>query len=145
MLIEITYDRKQKEYQWVDPNSGEILTAPPKCKGDLFRAAVGLLDPSLYEAVITLSEKHPQLERIAWKAAEIVVSNGVEILGDENLAVLARVASSDGMGRYAVEYSNSCNCEHFVSQAAPMTSAGHCYCKHILAAHLYLRTRESRF
>ena len=145
MLIDITYDRKQKEYQWTDPNSGEILTAPSKCKGDLFRAAVGLLDPALYDAVEAVASKHPQLERVAWKAAEIVVSNGVEILGDDNLAVLAQVASSDGLGRYAVEHDYSCNCEHYTSLAAPMTSSGRRYCKHGLATALYLKTKESRF
>lgn len=145
MIVQIEYNRQAKQYEWVDPNSGEILTAPPKCKGDLFRAAVGLLDPTLYEAVITLSEKHPQLERCAWKAAEIVVSNGVEILGDDNLAVLARVSSSDGYGRYAVEQDYTCNCEHWQSMAAPVTSTGRRFCKHGLSVALYLKTRESRF
>jgi len=141
--VQIEYNRQAKQYEWVDPNSGEILTAPSKCKGDLFKAAVGLLDPDLYTAVVGMIAKHPQLERVAWKAAELVTQNAVEIMPTS--AVLAMVESSDGYGRYAIQHDYSCQCEHYTSLVAPMTSSGRRYCKHALSVLLWMKVRETRF
>lgn len=46
----IQYDRSGRQYTWTDPESGLILSAPAKQKGELFRAAVSMLDPELYAA-----------------------------------------------------------------------------------------------
>lgn len=147
-MIEITYDRKERVYKWIDPDSGEILTAPAKQKAELFRAAVGMLEPNLYKSAERITERHLQLERITWKAVEIVANNGVEIFPGAHNGVAAMVDSSDGFGRYAIistEYGPTCQCAHFQEGYAPLTESGARYCKHIMAYQLHLTTREDRF
>ena len=147
-MIEITYDRKERIYKWIDPESGEVLTAPSKRKGELFRAAVGMLEPDLYAAAGRIIEKHPQLERVTWRAVELVASDAVEVFPGGRAGVVAMVASSDDFGRYAIsttEYGPTCQCVHFQDGYAPITETGSRYCKHILAYQLYLVTREDRF
>ena len=148
-MIDITFDRSEKLYKWTDPQTGEVITAPAKCRGDLFRAAVGMLDPDLYAAAGRMIAKNPQLERVAWRAVELIVGDGVEILAGAPGGVWAMVASSDGYGRYAITSDESgfdvCQCEHYATFAAPMTATGRRVCKHIAAARLYLATREDRF
>lgn len=150
-MIDITYDRKERQYRWMDPDSGQILTAPSGAqnKAQLFQTAVGLLDPDLYAAAARMIEAQPQLERVVWKAVEIVATNGVEAFAVPQGNVRAKVASSDGYGRYAVMDDGrgyiSCQCEHFTSLSAPYTKQGRMVCKHIAAMYLYNFTREDRF
>lgn len=148
MIAQITYNRSERRYEFLDEESGELLTAPSGHKHELFKAAVGLLDPNLYEAAHRVIEKHPQLERITWKAVEIVTAGGVEILAAPVDGVEAMVMASDGYGRYAVTNDNgryACQCEHWQSTAAPITESGSRYCKHIISMYLYRVTREDRF
>lgn len=150
MLLDINYNRTQKQYEWIDPSSGEVLTAPSGAenKAQLFRAAVGLLDPDLYAAALRMIEAQPQLERVVWKGVEIVTSDGVEFFAVPQGNVQAMVASSDGYGRYAIMNENghtTCQCENFVSMAAPYTKQGRMVCKHIAALYLFKFTREERF
>lgn len=143
-MIDITYNRTAKEYEFVNPETGELHTAPAKCKGELFRAAVAMLDPDLYQAAEQIAARHPQLERVTWRAVELVTADAVEAYPRPRGGVVAMVDSSDGFGRYAIEageYGNSCQCEHFQSMAAPVTDSGARFCKHILAYRLWLRTR----
>ena len=149
-MIDITYDRKERLYKWIDPESGEVLTAPAgaKNKAQLFQAAVGLLDPDLYAVATRLLANHPQLERVTWKAVAIVCNGGVDVFAVPQGSVQAMVASSDGYGRYAVSSDNGyyvCQCEHWQSLSAPLTRQGRRYCKHILAMYLWRVTRENRF
>src|SRR5690606_5784143 len=125
----------QKQYEWIDPQSGEILTAPSGAenKAQLFRAAVGILDPDLHAAALRMIEAQPQLERVVWKGVEIVANDGVELYAVPEGDVQAMVASSDGYGRYAVMNDNdhtTCQCEDFTSIAAPYTQQGRMGCKH---------------
>ena len=139
-MIEITYDRQEKLYKWIDPNSGEILTAPARQKEILFRAAVGILDPDLTTAAESLIDDHPQLERVTWKAVELVAYDRLEVFPTPRSGVVAMVASSDEFGRYAIEqtaHGLTCQCIHFQDMHAPLTESGSRYCKHIMAFHLW--------
>ena len=148
-MIDITYDRSQKIYTWTDPTTGEVFTAPAGAanKTSLFQAAVGMLEPELYEAAIALIADHPQLERVTWKGVEIVCAGGVDAFVVPVNGVVAMVDSSDGYGRYAISQTDSgyeCQCAHFQDLAAPVTMNGR-WCKHVTAYRLYLRVREDRF
>jgi hypothetical protein len=150
MLLDINYNRTQKQYEWTDPDSGEILTAPsgPENKAQLFRAAVGIFDPDLHAAALRMIEAQPQLERVVWKAVEIVANDGIEVFDVAQGNVLAMVNSSDGYGRYAVYSDNghtACQCEHWQSLVAPLTQSGRRVCKHIAAMYLWKFTKEDRF
>jgi hypothetical protein len=143
-MIEITYDRTEKLYKWIDPHSGEVLTAPARQKGSLFRAAVCILDPDLYAAAEKVIEKYPQLERVTWRAVELVAKDAIEVYPAQRGGVAAMVDSSDEFGRYAIEataHGLTCQCEHFQGMHAPLTESGSRYCKHIIAYHLWLHTR----
>ena len=143
-MIDITYDRAEKIYKWTDPTSGEILTAPAKQKQELFRAAVAILDSDLAQAAEGIIKAHPQLERVTWRAVELVAYDMIEVYPVARNGVAAMVASSDEYGRYAIEataYGLTCQCAHFQDGHAPLTQSGSRYCKHILAYHLWGITR----
>lgn len=148
--VKIEYNRSERRYEWIDPDSGEMLTAPSGAanKASLFQAVIGMLDPDLYAAAGRMIEKNPQLERVVWKGVELVSNNAVENFAVPVNDVVAMVNSSDGYGRYAISrpsHGVTCQCEHFTSMAAPYTSKGHMVCKHVAAYFLYLFTREERF
>ena len=137
MTIQIDYDRKAKEYQWIDPESGEIFTFPPKAKGEAVKFAIGMMHPELVDVIERQAKQHPQLERTLWKAAQIIVAGGVEILPGSN--PWAMVQSSDDMGRYAIQNDSgydTCQCYSFQEMSAPLTRNGQRVCKHIAAAKL---------
>jgi hypothetical protein len=147
-MIAIEYDRKDRVYRWTDPDSGECFSFPPKQKSAAFQFAVSMLDPDLFAAARRIIENHPQLERVSWRAVELVANEAVEVFAVPRDNVLAMVHSSDGYGRYAVQTEDgylTCQCQHFTSYAAPMTETGSRYCKHIVAMHLWRVVREDRF
>lgn len=147
-MIDINYNRQQKQYEWMEPESGEIFTFPAKQKHMAFRFAVSMLDSDLYAAAERMIADHPQLERVTWRAVELVCANAIEVFSARADGVVAMVNSSDGYGRYAIEqhdHGYTCQCEHFTSLAAPLTQTGERYCKHLAAYRLHLRTRETRF
>lgn len=150
MLLDINYNRTEKRYEWTDPDSGEIITAPSGAenKAHLFRAAIGILDPELHAAALRMIEAQPQLERVVWKAVEIVANDGIEVYDVPQGDALAMANSSDGYGRYAIINSDGhteCQCEHWQSLSAPLTLNGRRVCKHIAAMYLWKFTREDRF
>ena len=123
-MIDINYNRQDKRYEWIEPESGELFTFPAKQKHMAFCFAVSMLDSNLYEAAERLIEEHPQLERVTWRAVELVCASGIEVFPAPLGNVVAMVDSSDGYGRYAIEQheaGHSCQCEHFTSLAAPLT------------------------
>lgn len=147
--ISITYDRSAREYRWTDPDSGEVFTFPSGKQGKAaaWRFAVAMLDPDLYDAAERIIARHPQLERVTWRGVELVLNGGVDILPGQPGGVVAKVASSDGYGRYNITQTGgyyTCECEHFRSFAAPVTTAGARYCKHLVATRIAL-LREDRF
>lgn len=148
--VKIEYNRSTRRYEWIDPDSGEMFTAPSgaKNKANLFQAVIGMLDPDLYASATRMIENNPQLERVVWKAVELVTNNAVEVFAVPNNGVVAMVDSSDGYGRYAITmhtHGIDCQCEHYQSMAAPLTNKGHRICKHIAAKFLWQYTREDRF
>jgi hypothetical protein len=148
-MLDITYDRTQRQYEWTNPDSGETLTAPCGAanKADLFKQAVALLDPDLYQAAVHWLEDEPSLERILWRGVELVTKSAVETLLDAGLTV-AKVASSDQYGRYSITIEDgylACECPHWRDMNAPYASNGQRVCKHLAAFTLHQRTRETRF
>jgi hypothetical protein len=149
-MLDINYNRSDRQYEWVDPDSGEIFTFPRGKQGkvEAFHFAISMLDPELYQAAQRLIEQHPQLERVTWKAVELVCGEAVEVFDVPQGNVQAMMDSSDGYGRYAITTTDGyyeCQCEHWKSLAAPLTEQGNRYCKHILAMYLWRVTREERF
>lgn len=148
-VLEITYDRNQRCYQWIHPTSGEVLTAPSgkQHKAALLQQVTALLDPELYEAAIRWIEDEPALERVIWRGVDLVASEGVETFPAADYLV-AKVNSSDGYGRYAITIDNgylACECPYWQELSAPYASNGHRVCKHLAALTLYQRVRENRF
>jgi hypothetical protein len=144
---QITYNRSAKQYEFVDQESGEILTAPSGHKHELFKSMLGMLEPELWQTVHNWLEDEPYLERILWRAAELVASNGVETFPGEG-SLLAMVQSSDQYGRYAVTIEDgyiACECPFYQEGNAPLDSNGQRTCKHSAAFHLYQRVKEARF
>lgn len=144
-MIDITFNRTQRRYEWLEPESGEILTAPSGAenKAQLFQAALSLLDPDLANAAVSWLNEEPYLERTIWKAAEIVATDGVELYPTDG-RLLAKVISSDGYGRYAITIEDGytvCECAHYQDGGASLDANGQKTCKHIAAMRLHLRTR----
>lgn len=148
MTIQIDYDRSERVYKWIEPDSGQIFTFPPRQKGAALQFAVSMLDPELFDAAGRVIANQPQLERVTWRAVELVCNNAVTVFDVPRGNVEAMIESSDGYGRYAITNDNGhmvCQCEHWQSMAAPLTQSGRRYCKHILALYLWRVTREDRF
>ncbi|MCA9924914.1 MAG: hypothetical protein KC421_21210 [Anaerolineales bacterium] len=148
MLDQITYNRTDKQYEWTDPQSGEILTAPSKQKHELFKTAVAMLDPDLYQVATNMIDQHPQIERVVWKAVELVTENQVDVFDVPNGNILGMVDSSDGYGRYAVSLPDgyhTCQCEHWQSFSAPLLESGARVCKHVAAVWLWQMARQENF
>lgn len=148
MLTQIDYNRKEKRYEWIDPESGEILTAPPGAanKRDLFQTAVAMTHPEIHEIATRLIEQNPHAERVIWRAVELATENAVELLAAPRANVIGMVDSSDGYGRYAVQLVDgyhTCQCEHWQSMAAPIIDSGARLCKHVAAVWLVQMTQEN--
>jgi len=148
-MIDITYNRSARRYEFLEPESGEILSAPPgpKNKAQLFQAALALLEPDLNDAAANWIDEEPTLERVIWRGAELVANGGVDTYPGEGM-LIAKVDSSDEYGRYAVTIDGgylACECPHWQEMGAPFASNGERICKHIAAFHLHQRSRENRF
>jgi hypothetical protein len=144
-MIAIDYNRSARRYEWTEPESGEILTAPSGAAGkaQLFQAALSILDPDLADAAVRWINDEPYLERTVWKGAEIVANSGVELFPTDG-RLLAKVISSDGYGRYSITNQDGytvCECTHYQDGGAPLDANGQKTCKHIAALRLHLRTR----
>ena len=140
-MINITYNRSAKQYEWIDPQSGEVFTfeSGKANKAAAWRFALSMLDPDLHDAAQRWADETPQLERVIWKGAEIVATGGVE----EKSSTLHMVASSDGYGRYAVQMTDhgyTCQCMSFVENPQYDQHANK-FCKHIAAVVLHAVAR----
>ena len=148
MLDQIIFNRTDKQYEWTDPESGEVLTAPAKRKHELFQTAVAMFDPDLFQVATGMIAQHPQLERVVWKGVELVTENRLEVFDVSQGNILAMVESSDGYGRYAVSLDEGyhvCQCEHWQGFHAPLTESGARVCKHVAAVWLWQMTRQNNF
>ena len=140
--IEITYNRQDKKYNWIDDN-GVIYSFPAKQKHEAFKFAVSMLEPDLYQAATLIIENTPQIERLVWKAVQLVTDGKVEILTNPVNGVVAMVDSSDEFGRYAITQDvdqKHCNCISF-TQYPQYDQHGTIHCKHTLATRLSLVAR----
>ena len=144
MLNEITYNRTEKRYEFVEPTTGELHTEPSgkANKTKLFQKVVGRLDSDLYLAATSMCAKHPHLTRTVWAAVEIVVTGGVTLMNKGNL--LALVTGSDGLPYSITSYDGYtlCECESFKGLHAPLIATGQRICKHIAAMSLQVRCRQ---
>lgn len=142
----ITYNRSTRVYEVVHPHTGEIVESfPSKARHEAFIYLVALFEPELYAVAQRIIARNPQFERRVWKAAELLMNNQVEVLDVPVNNVVAKVAASDGYGRYNVTIEGgylACECEDWQSAAAPLTETGARYCKHLLAYRLALALEE---
>ena len=145
MLDQITYNRQEKRYEFVEPNTGELFTEPSgkTNKMKLFQKVVGMLEPDLYLAATELTVKHLHLTRTVWAAVQIVVSGGVTIMSQGHL--LALVQGSDGLPYSITSYDDYtfCECESFKGLHAPLIESGQRICKHIAAMSLTAKCRPT--
>lgn len=147
--FEIVYDRSDKVYQVTTPAGDVVGTFPAKAKGAALQFAIGLFEPALFEAVNRMIDRNPQLERAAWKGAELVIANGVEIFDVPVNNCFGMVASSDGIGRYAILSTAAgfeCGCEHFTLGEPPTATVGgreQRFCKHIAGMFLSALARRN--
>ena len=138
MTIQIPYNRSEKAYEWTCPESGEIFRFHGKgaaVKADAFRFAVSMLDPQLYETAVTRIEANPFIERMVWRAVELLINDSVE----EVSPTLYMVMSSDQYGRYAVamtEHGLTCQCRAFTDNPI-ITPELDTLCKHCLAVQMW--------
>lgn len=139
MTIKIDYDRKERQYNWIDPDSGEMFAFPSGQKHEAFKFAVSMLEPDLHTAAALIIQDTPQIERIVWKAVELVVNGSVDVYDTAQNGIIAMVASSDQYGRYAIQetdYGHTCNCISFTDYPQ-YDQLGNVHCKHTLAVKLH--------
>jgi hypothetical protein len=148
VLVNVEYERSERQYRVMDPNTGEVETFPNGYKGrrEAMRRAVYFQNPRLHRIVIELTQRWPQLESRAWRAAELVLRGSVtEAAGSE---VLATVTSSNEYGEYLLADRNQiivCDCLDYLDGNAPYIGpAGQRMCKHILALQFNRRLRYRR-
>lgn len=151
VMIDLTYDRKERAYLWTDPESGEIFSfagTGKQVKQEAWRFAVSMLDPEIYTTAVSLIDRFPMLERVLWRGVERFLSGDVEIFPAPAGDVVAMVdSSSDVYGRHAIRNDDghlTCDCYAFVNMEAPLIPNGRRVCSHLAAYRLAL-TREERF
>ncbi len=88
-----------------------------------------------------MTHQWPTLEARAWRAAELIVTDGVTPVADGE--TVAMVRSKSGYGDYLIKSQNgrwSCDCIDFIDGQAPYVGpSGQRLCKHILAVKLTQR------
>lgn len=138
------YNRSSRRYEVEAPDGG-LLDFPAGAEGKAlaFQTAVSLFAPGVADAAGIIIRRFPHLERRVWRAVNTLLGGGVSIFPDFDTEILALVASSDGMGAYAIRHQAgllACECEDFVSFSAPYAGeGGQRYCYHILAYRLFLK------
>lgn len=143
MLSNIQYERSEKRYQVIDPDSGTIESFPSGYRGrrEAMRRAVYFQNARLHRIVTDLVQQWPQTESRAWRAAELVIRGAVKQPVDNS--ALASVTSSNEYGDYLIAARDStlvCDCIDFLDGNAPYIGpSGQRICKHILAAQFARR------
>lgn len=144
-----TYDRKAKVYILNPPSVPDQYIFPSGAHGKMeaYQFWLSLEYPTVYAKAVALAEANPHAERVIWKAAEIAVTNQVEITGSGEGLVQS---SSDPYGRYFVTRNAAtddqlvCNCPAFLEQTPVFISdeSGNPLqvCKHALAVWLFSLT-----
>ena len=150
-MIDLTFDRKERAYKWVDPNSGETFQfngTGTAVKAEAWRFAVMMLAPDLYQTAVNFIARFPMLERVLWHGVERLLNGDVEVVDVPVSDVVAMVASqSDVYGRHTIQNEDgylTCDCYAFVNMEAPLLPTGQRVCSHLAAYRLAL-TQETRF
>lgn len=140
MMHLVTYNRKEKVYQYTDSTGQTYSAAGAAGKGKMFRLAVEIEHAELYEAALKAIALNPHLERAYWKACELVTQSAVTFGTYEVSGIFAMVASSDGFGSYAIQSQDgltTCQCPHYQNGDAPREwDTMQPICKHIAAYRL---------
>jgi len=143
MLPNVSYQRDERQYRVLDPDTGEIESFPAGQLGrrDAMRRAVNFSHPRLYQIVTDMVKRWPQLEARAWRAANLVINGKVKNADDDE--ALASVTSSNEYGDYLVKARGGliiCDCLDYMEGGAPLIGeSGQRLCKHILATQFTLR------
>lgn len=143
MLPNVSYEREVRQYQVLDPGTGEIESFPAGQIGrrDAMHRAVYFSQPRLHNIVTEMVKRWPQLEARAWRAANLVIRGEVKRATDDE--ALANVTSSNEYGDYLVKTRDGliiCDCLDYMEGGAPFISdSGQRLCKHILATQFTLR------
>lgn len=143
MLSNVQYQRDERQYQVIDPETGAIEYFPPGNQGrrDAMRCAVQFQSPRLFRIVTELVQRYPLLESRAWRAAELALNGAVKMMDEDG--ILAAVTGSDEYGDYLVKSYNGlirCDCIDFADGNAPYIGpTEQRFCKHILAMQLTRR------
>ena len=141
MLATVTYDRKQKVYRVED----ETFPAGRNGRRDAFRYAVHATSPRLFRFVSEMSQKYPTLESRAWRAAEIVLNDGVCLNNGQPATVASQSSEYGDYLIHNIAGALACDCLDFQGGTAVYISThDQPYCKHILAYQLALRLTKRR-
>lgn len=139
MLRNVTYDRSQRVYEIFGRNGDTVVTVPAvKSKGKkaALQFAVLVENFELHQIVVGWVRDYPALASRAWRAAELVI-NGDVLPPFESQWVATVVSQSNPYGDYnlrLVDGALHCECEDFLSFAAPMIGASmQPLCKHACA------------
>lgn len=141
----INYDRSERLYHVYDPSSGELISSFPSGrdgKRAAFRLSVDLQSPKLHELACEWEAQYPELQSRIWKAVEIVLGKGVlPAFSMQHLAVVTSQSSMFGDYNIAMrDQMLQCDCEDFLSFAAPMIGDNaQPMCKHLIAYVLFTR------
>ena len=143
MLPNVSYQREGRQYQVLDPDTGEIECFPAGHSGrrDAMRRAIYFTHPRLYRIVVEMVQRRTQLEARAWRGAELVICGAVKKPADAE--ALVSVTSSNEYGDYLVKERNGlvvCDCLDYMEGGAPLIGeSGQRLCKHILATQFTTR------
>lgn len=138
MLANVNYNRAARCYEVA--NGDQTLTFPAGTDGrrEAFQTAVQLENPTLYRMVAEMASNHPQLASRIWRAAEIVLMDGVTF--QDGIGLVA--SQSSEYGDYTVQFIDglyACDCQDFQGATAVyMEGNEQPFCKHILAYHFAL-------
>lgn len=138
MLANVIYNRTARRYEVA--NGDQTLTFPAGVDGrrEAFQTAVQVEDPALYRLAADMAADHPQLASRIWRAAEIVLMEGVTF--KDGIGLVA--SQSSEYGDYTVQFADglyTCDCQDFQGATAVyMEGNEQPYCKHILAYHFAL-------
>ena len=139
----VVYDRSQRAYNVYCPKTGELVDTFPsgrEGKRAAFQMSVQLQNPQLHTLATQWCEMYPELQARVWRAAEIVLDDGVlPAFSMQHLAVISSQNSAHGEYNVAMrDQMLQCDCEDFVSFSAPMIGENsQLLCKHLLAYVLF--------
>lgn len=143
MLSNLLYQRDERQYQVIDPETGAVEHFPSGNQGrrDALRCAIHFQSPRLFRIVTDLVRRYPLLESRAWRAAELVLNGAVKSVNKDG--VLATVTGSNEYGDYLVKGRNGyiqCDCIDYADGNAPYIGpTAQRFCKHILATQFARR------